>query len=41
MPLKEYEYLNGGEKFYLDGNYDGEQIVLVESDSLSGTAENF
>ena len=32
-----YEYLSSGEKFYLDGNYDGEQIVLVESDSLSRT----
>ena len=32
-----YEILSSKEKFYLDGNYDGEQIVLVESDSLGRT----
>ncbi|HRD06763.1 MAG: hypothetical protein U0V54_06710 [Saprospiraceae bacterium] len=36
-----YEYLSSGEKFYLDGNYDGEQIVLVESDSLGRTTGIF
>lgn len=36
-----YEYLSSGEKFYLDGNYDGAQIVLVESDSLGRTTGIF
>lgn len=32
-----YEILSSNEKFYLDGNYDGDQIVLVESDSIGRT----
>ena len=36
-----YEFLSSGEKFYLDGNYDGEQIILVESDSLGRTTGIF
>lgn len=32
-----YEIKSSGEKFYLDGNYDGDQIILVETDSLGRT----